>query len=157
MTSPTELDAIINRTGLHSNAASYAPEAVQKLARELREQAVLLAEAERQVQVANQTIEGCRQQIETLRAELTTAQQQRDAETAEVGIAQEVDDENLLWKCIEVMRQEKKASTSLFQRRLRLGYTRAAQIVAIMERRKIIGPGEGAQPRTILINFDSLP
>ena len=45
------------------------------------------------------------------------------------------EDEELVEKCIEVMRQEKKASTSLFQRRLRLGYTRAARILDILEQR----------------------
>jgi len=174
MTSPLELDAIINRTGLHSNAASYAPEALQKLARELRAQTSLLVESRRQGQAAKQTIEECRQQIETLRADLTTALQQRDAwqssaeldpkpatpqPLAETGasVDQEVEDENLVWKCIEVMKQEQKASTSLFQRRLRLGYTRAAQILAILEQRGIVGPGEGAKPRTILVDLASLP
>ena len=45
-------------------------------------------------------------------------------------------------KCIEVVRQEQKASTSLLQRRLRLGYTRAARMVDILEQRGIVGPGE---------------
>src|SRR4029453_3844187 len=40
------------------------------------------------------------------------------------------EDEELVQKCLEVMRQEKKASTSLFQRRLRLGYTRAPPLPA---------------------------
>src|SRR5213075_1457164 len=56
-------------------------------------------------------------------------------------------DEELVDRCIEIIRQEKKASTSLLQRRLRLGYTRAARIVDILEQRGILGPGEGAKPR----------
>ena len=39
------------------------------------------------------------------------------------------EEEELVQKCIDIMRQERKASTSLFQRRLRLGYSRAARIV----------------------------
>jgi len=66
------------------------------------------------------------------------------------------EDEELVDKCIEVMRQEKKASTSLFQRRLRLGYTRAARILDILEQRGYVGPGEGAKPRDILVDLDSL-
>ena len=54
------------------------------------------------------------------------------------------------------MRQEKKASTSLFQRRLRLGYTRAARILDILEARGYVGPGEGAKPREILRDLDLL-
>lgn len=61
-------------------------------------------------------------------------------------------DEEVVQKCMEVIRQEKKASTSLLQRRLRLGYTRAARMMDILEDRGIIGPGEGARPREILIN-----
>ena len=61
-------------------------------------------------------------------------------------------DEEIVEKCLEVIRQEKKASTSLLQRRLRLGYTRAARMMDILEQRGIIGPGEGAKPREILIN-----
>ncbi|MEP7016297.1 MAG: DNA translocase FtsK, partial [Verrucomicrobiota bacterium] len=64
------------------------------------------------------------------------------------------EDEELVEKCIEIIRQEKRASTSLLQRRLRLGYTRAARIVDILEQRGILGPGEGAKPREILVDLD---
>ncbi len=60
-------------------------------------------------------------------------------------------DEELIIKCIEVVRQEKKASTSLLQRRLRLGYTRAARMVDILEQRGIVGPGEGAKAREVFL------
>nr|MDQ3624032.1 DNA translocase FtsK [Verrucomicrobiota bacterium] len=65
-------------------------------------------------------------------------------------------DEELVDKCIEIMRQEKKASTSLFQRRLRLGYTRAARILDILEQRGYVGPGDGAKPRDILVDLDAV-
>ena len=64
------------------------------------------------------------------------------------------EDEKILEKCLEVIRQEKKASTSLLQRRLGLGYTRAARMMDILEDRGIIGPGEGAKPREILVDLD---
>lgn len=64
------------------------------------------------------------------------------------------EDERVLEKCLEVIRQEKKASTSLLQRRLGLGYTRAARMMDILEERGIIGPGEGAKPRDILVRLD---
>ena len=66
------------------------------------------------------------------------------------------EDEELVEKCLEVMMQEKKASTSLFQRRLRLGYTRAARILDILEARGYVGPGEGAKPREILRQPDEI-
>jgi len=66
------------------------------------------------------------------------------------------EDEELVSRCLEIIRQEKKASTSMLQRRLRLGYTRAARVVDILERRGILGPGEGAKPRQILVDLDAL-
>lgn len=64
------------------------------------------------------------------------------------------EEERTLEKCLEVIRQEKKASTSLFQRRLGLGYGRAARMMDILEDRGIIGPGDGAKPREILVRLD---
>jgi len=63
------------------------------------------------------------------------------------------EDEAILEKVLEVISAEKKASTSLIQRRLRLGYTRAARMMDILEERGIIGPGEGAKPREILVEL----
>ena len=60
-------------------------------------------------------------------------------------------DEEMITRCIEVVRQEKKCSTSLLQRRLRLGYTRAARMVDILEQRGVIGPGDGAKPREVFM------
>lgn len=64
------------------------------------------------------------------------------------------EDEELIQQCIEVIRSEKKASVSLLQRRLRLGYTRAARIMDELENRGIVGPSKGAEPRDILIDLD---
>lgn len=74
----------------------------------------------------------------------------------EGGSSVNAEEEETLEKCLEVMRQEKKASTSLFQRRLRLGYGRAARMMDILEDRGIIGPGEGAKPREILVSMDMI-
>ncbi len=61
------------------------------------------------------------------------------------------EDEELVQKCVEVIIQEKRASTSLLQRRLRLGYTRAARMMDLLEQRGYVGPGEGAKPREVLL------
>jgi S-DNA-T family DNA segregation ATPase FtsK/SpoIIIE len=66
------------------------------------------------------------------------------------------EDEILVEKCLEIIRQEKRASTSMLQRRLRLGYTLAARVVDILERRGILGPGDGAKPREILVDLGAL-
>jgi len=64
------------------------------------------------------------------------------------------EDEEIIQQCIEVIRSEQKASVSLMQRRLRLGYTRAARIMDELENRGIVGPSKGAEPRDILIDLD---
>ena len=64
-------------------------------------------------------------------------------------------DEEILQKCIEVIVQEQKASTSLLQRRLRLGYTRAARMVDILEQRGIVGPADGAKPREVYLKGEA--
>ena len=60
-------------------------------------------------------------------------------------------DEETIERCIEVLMAEGKASTSLLQRRLRLGYTRAARMIDILETRGMVGPADGARPREVLI------
>ncbi len=64
------------------------------------------------------------------------------------------EDEEIIQQCIEVIRSEQKASVSLLQRRLRLGYGRAARIMDELENRGIVGESKGAEPRDILIDLD---
>jgi len=61
------------------------------------------------------------------------------------------DDDDLLEEAIETVRQAGKASASLLQRRLKVGYARAARLLDIMEEKGIIGPGEGAKPREVFL------
>ncbi|MCC6299733.1 MAG: DNA translocase FtsK 4TM domain-containing protein [Anaerolineales bacterium] len=57
----------------------------------------------------------------------------------------------LLVEAIELVRKEGRASVSMLQRRMRIGYTRAARLVDMMEDKKIVGPPEGAtQMRQVL-------
>ena len=67
------------------------------------------------------------------------------------------EDEELVTKCLGIIKQEGKASTSMLQRRLRLGYTRAARVVDILEQRGVLGPRDGAKDREILVDLESLP
>jgi DNA segregation ATPase FtsK/SpoIIIE, S-DNA-T family len=78
---------------------------------------------------------------------------QSDAEPEQDVTEQE---EELIEKFIEIMKQERRASTSMFQRRLRLGYARAARIVDLMEQRGLIGPVNGNRDREILVDLESL-
>jgi S-DNA-T family DNA segregation ATPase FtsK/SpoIIIE len=62
------------------------------------------------------------------------------------------DDDELLNDAVRVVAEAKKASASLLQRRLKVGYARAARLLDIMESKGIIGPGEGAKPREVYID-----
>jgi S-DNA-T family DNA segregation ATPase FtsK/SpoIIIE len=68
---------------------------------------------------------------------------------------EDVDDE-LYKKAIDVLRSTKRASTSMIQRRLRIGYNRAARIIELMEERGVVGPENGSSPREILQDLDNL-
>lgn len=60
--------------------------------------------------------------------------------------------EDNLWKdAIKVVIDNKKASTSLLQRRLRIGYGRAARLIETMEEQGIVGISEGSRPREVLV------
>lgn len=64
------------------------------------------------------------------------------------------EDEEVIEKAIEIIRQTRRASTSSLQRRLRLGYTRAARVMDLLQERGIVGPAHGSDPREILIDLD---
>jgi S-DNA-T family DNA segregation ATPase FtsK/SpoIIIE len=54
-------------------------------------------------------------------------------------------------EAVELVRRLGKASVSLLQRRLRIGYTRAARLIDVMEERGVVGPAEsGSKPREVL-------
>jgi len=61
------------------------------------------------------------------------------------------DEDPLLDRAIEVVVQAQTASTSLLQRRLRVGYTRAGRLIDMLERRGIISGYEGSKPRRVLV------
>ena len=65
-------------------------------------------------------------------------------------------DEELMARSLEVIKTEKRASTSLLQRRLGLGYGRAAWVIDQFESRGIIGPKDGAKDREILVDLDTV-
>jgi S-DNA-T family DNA segregation ATPase FtsK/SpoIIIE len=73
-----------------------------------------------------------------------------DGEDGDLG-----DDEELFQQALEVLRSTRRASTSMLQRRLRIGYNRAARIVEIMEEKGIVGPENGSSPREILVDLDT--
>ena len=64
---------------------------------------------------------------------------------------EELDGDEMLPAAVEVILETKQASVSMLQRRLKLGYARAARIVDEMEEKGIVGPFQGSKPRAILI------
>jgi DNA segregation ATPase FtsK/SpoIIIE, S-DNA-T family len=62
------------------------------------------------------------------------------------------EDDDLFPDALEVIMDAHKASASLLQRRLKIGYARAARLLDIMESKGIIGPGDGAKPREVYLN-----
>ena len=59
--------------------------------------------------------------------------------------------DDLTFEAIEIVRRTGKASASLLQRHLKVGYARAARILDIMEEKGVIGPGEGAKARKVYV------
>lgn len=69
---------------------------------------------------------------------------------AEIGGGEGGDD---MWQdAVRVVIEGRKASTSLLQRRLRIGYGRAARLIEEMEEQGIVGPADGARPREVLVS-----
>ena len=71
------------------------------------------------------------------------------------GFAAEEDGDELLSEAIEVIRQAQKASASYLQRRLKVGYSRAARLLDLMEERGIVGPADGAKAREVYISAET--
>jgi S-DNA-T family DNA segregation ATPase FtsK/SpoIIIE len=70
---------------------------------------------------------------------------------AQTGNEMAMDDE-LYDEALKLVLEINQASVSILQRRMRLGYTRAARLIDIMEQNGIVGPYCGSKPRDILIN-----
>ncbi len=62
------------------------------------------------------------------------------------------DDAEMFDQAVKVVTEAQKASASLLQRRLKVGYARAARLLDLMEEKGLIGPGEGAKPREVFLN-----
>ena len=65
------------------------------------------------------------------------------------------EDDPLYNDIVKFVIETQKASASLFQRKFKLGYNRAARIVDLLEERGIIGPQNGSKPREVLVSLDS--
>ena len=66
------------------------------------------------------------------------------------GFGDDADEDEMYEAAKEAVMEAGKASTSYLQRKLRVGYARAARLIDILEERGVIGPGDGAKPREVL-------
>jgi S-DNA-T family DNA segregation ATPase FtsK/SpoIIIE len=144
--SRTILDAMGADKLLGKGDMLYLPPGSAKL---IRAQGALVTDEEIQAVVSFITNQGKPSYEMEIHKQLSKPETMGDVEQ---GASNE--DEELIESCIEVIRSEGKASVSLMQRRLRLGYTRAARIMDELEQRGIVGPNKGAEPRDILIDLD---
>src|SRR5688572_6811207 len=78
------------------------------------------------------------------------------AEASELEIAALDERDELFFAAARVVVDHDQGSTSLLQRRLRVGYSRAARILDQLERANIVGPPDGTKPRDVLITTDDL-
>ncbi len=85
---------------------------------------------------------------------LEQVQAQIDADDEEGGGVEGDFEDDLVPQALEVIRSSKRASTSMLQRRLRIGYNRAARIMEILEDEGYVGPENGSSPREILRDLD---
>jgi S-DNA-T family DNA segregation ATPase FtsK/SpoIIIE len=67
-----------------------------------------------------------------------------------------VDRDDVYWDAVNLVIAQRAASISFLQRRLGLGYPKAARFIDMMEQDRIIGPGQGAKPREILVGPEYL-
>jgi len=89
--------------------------------------------------------------LEAVRQKEALEQGQADGEAADVG-----DRDKLFREAAEVVVQNQQGSTSLLQRRLKVGYGRAARIIDQLHSAGVLGPPDGSKPRDVLVGLDEL-
>jgi S-DNA-T family DNA segregation ATPase FtsK/SpoIIIE len=131
----------------------FSPPGTSRL---VRAQGAFVSDEEVQALVDFLKVNGPPQYAQSVQQQIDRAAREEEEGKGEGDNGDLGDDEELYNQALDVLKSTKRASTSMLQRRLRIGYNRAARIMEIMEEKGIVGPENGSSPREILMDLDAL-